>query len=202
MKRWACLLLSLALLFACALAHTVDTDVLLEGLDHHEWPDLNGVDTMYRPANQPWHGETENGTLFVYLDYVDCVNDDMLFMRLTLNLESYEKLVSPHVVFTVGGKEWVMTAEVNIDEYDGTFYEDYMIYFTDDSAELLKAIIKGGGRAQVFIDGEIPYHGVVIIPPEELAGLYDRYVNAGGFRQRFDIYHSMWPMTKRDIQAQ
>lgn len=197
MKRWACLILSLLFLFSCALAHTVDMDILTEGLDHHEWPDLNGVDTMYRPVSQPWEGETENGTLFVYLDYVDSVNDDMLFMRLTLNLETYEKLVSPHVIFTVGDKEWVMTAVVRIDEYDGTFYEDYMIYFTDETDDLIKAIICEGGHATVDIDGEIPYHGILSLPPEELADLYDRYVNAGGFRQRFDIYHSQWPMIKR-----
>lgn len=200
MKRWVCLLFSLMLLFACASAHTVDMDILTEGLDHHEWPDLNGVDTMYRPVSQPWRGENENGSLFVYLDYVDCVNEDVLFMRLTLNLETYEKLVSPHVVFTVGDKEWVMTAEVMINEYDGTFYEDYMIYLTDDSAELIKAVIRADGHATVDIDGEIPYHGVLSLPPAELADLYDRYVNAGGFRQPFEVYAGQWPVTKRDVQ--
>lgn len=194
MKRFLAVLLFLPLLLSSALAHEVNLSVLLEGIEYTEREDLNGIDTMYRPAAQPWRFETENGRLRVYLDYVDAVNDDMLFLRLTMNFSVYEKLVTPHMAFTVDGKTWIATAKVNAEEYDGTYYHDYMLYFTDETDDLLKAIVRAEGLVTVNIDGLEPFHAELELPAEEMADLYDRYVNAGGMRQHFEIYHSMWPL--------
>ena len=48
----------------------------------------------------------------------------------------------------------------------------------------------------VDIDGLEPFHAEMTLPVEEIAELYDRYVNAGGMKQRFEIYHSMWPLVE------
>ena len=194
MKRFLAVLMMVILLLSTASAHEVDLSVLLEGIEYTEREDLNGVDVMYRPATQPWRFETETGRLRVYLDYVDDANDDMLFLRLTMNFAAYEKLVTPHMTFTVDGNTWVATAEVNAEEYDGTYYHDYMLYFTDETDDLLKAIIRAEGMVTVDIDGLEPFHAELELPAEEMADLYDRYVDAGGMRQRFEIYHSIWPL--------
>ena len=202
MKRMLCLLLAVCGLFGGALAHEADMTVLLEGLEHYEWPDLNRSDTMYRPVNQPWTAQTENGKLRMYRDYVDAVNEDVLFLRMTLNLQSDEKLTTPHVEITLGDTVWALTAMVATEEYDGTYYQDYMVYFTDESIDALKAMIRANGQLTIDIDGVAPYHAEISVPPEELADLYDRYVNAGGLRQRFEMYHSEWPLYQRDANGQ
>jgi len=202
MKRTAAALLAAMLLFSCAYAHGVDLPLLLEGLEYTAREDLNGVDTMYRPASQPWRFETDNGRLRVYLDYVDNVTDDVLFLRLTLNFSAWEKLITPHITFTVDGKTWTATAETNVEEYDGTYYHDYMLYFTDETDDLLKAIIRAESAVTVDIDGLEPFHAELTLPAEEMADLYDRYVNAGGMHQHFEIYHSVWPLLESGNQKQ
>lgn len=194
MKRIAAVVMTVSLLLSTALAHGVDMSVLLEGLEVNERLDLNGVDTIYRSASQPWIYETETGKLRVYLDYVDAVNDDMLFLRMTLTFAAYEQLTTPHVTFTVNGEAWIPTMIVHAEEYDGTYYHDYMLCFTDETAPLLKAIIRAGGLATVDVGGLEPFHAEMMLPVEEMADLYDRYVNAGGMKQHFQIYHSVWPL--------
>ena len=194
MKRFAAVMLMLALLLSPAMAHDVDIPTLLEGIEYNERGDINGVDTMYRPVTQPWRYDTETGSLRVYLDYVDAVNDDMLFLRLTMNFATDEKLVTPHMAFTMDGQQWIVTAEVNAEEYDGTYYHDYMLYFTDETDDLLKAIVRAEGLVMVDIDGIAPFHAELTLPVDEIADLYDHYVNAGGMRQSFEMYHSMWPL--------
>ena len=196
MKRITAMLLVLMMLSASALAHDVDMSVLLEGIEYNERADLNGVDTVYRPVTQPWIYRVETGKMRVYLDYLDAVNEDMLFLRLTLTFEAYEQLVTPHVTFTIDGKTWVATAIVHAEEYDGTYYHDYMLCFTDETVPLLRAMMKAGGQVTVDIDGLAPFHAEVTLPAEEMADLYDRYVDAGGMKQRFEIYHSMWPLVE------
>ena len=104
----------------------------------------NGVDTVIRPLDQPFMGETalEDGELIAYLDYIDLPNEGAVFLRLTFSLLTPEMLGADTLRVTVGKTDYVFPVTAEISEYDTIYYEDYAVCLTEASLPMVEAIIR------------------------------------------------------------
>lgn len=200
MKRWLGWLLVLMMLTGTAAAE-VDQQRLLQGLDCTEQLEMNGVDTVLRPNNQPYIGtvEAEGCELIAYVDYVDMPNEGGVFVRLTMALMTPETLGASCMTLAFGGERWRFDVSPVTSEYDSVYYEDYAVCLSDESLPMLKALGRCGEAVTITLEGaEATVMGSVALPKDDMAGLYDRFVDAGGLTQRFDILRERYPVRREE----
>lgn len=194
------LLVLILLMLACtaALAEGFDQAALeqLEGCSVYR--EANQVDTVVRPMSQPYAGQVslEDADLAVFLDFIRLENQEVTLLRLTLSLSSCEYLAAGEMAITVAGKEYAFQVRPQVAEYDLTYYEDYAACLTDESLPMLKAM--AGSRQDTFpirLTGNLTVEGSITLPLDEVAALYDTYVDLGGPSQRLDCCREDWPVT-------
>lgn len=197
MRRW----LALVLLFLmCMPARAEGFDqAALEQLDGFStFREFNQVDTVVRPLSQPYAGQVTlpDGELRAFLDFIHLADADMTFLRLTLSLTSCDYVAAGTMTITVAGKDYAFHIRPQVTEYDLTYYEDYAVCLTDESLPMLKAMARSKQNTfPVELVGNLTVEGSITLPLDEVAALYDTYVDLGGPSQRLDIYREDWPVT-------
>lgn len=194
MKKLIALLLALMLPCA-ALAFDNETLRSTAGCDVIE--DFMTGEIIVCPVNQPYMGEMEDGMLMVWVDYIEKLNPEVTLLRLAVSVMIYDPMWADTVTLTVGGKAYAFAVEADQYEYDGIYTEDYITCLTDASLPFLKAVAQQKQDDPVTVSfscgGEVVLTGQVIIPGEEAAQLYDRFVDLGGKQQELKSLDDMWP---------
>ena len=144
MKRGILLLLTLLLLLPAASLADMDNDLLESTEGMLVYLDNDQINTIIRPEDQPFEGEVDMPYAYVraYVDFVERPNDHATLMRLLVGLESEEPQYASELRVTVGGTTYCFPVETVISEYDMIYFEDYSVYFTDESLPMLKAIAR------------------------------------------------------------
>lgn len=196
MKKLMALLMALALLPCTALAD-FDNAALRETENCIIMMQPGTWDTLICPMNQPYWGEIDDGSLKVSVDYIEKVDLDMTLIRVAVQLEVFENVYADTIAFRVGGKSYAFSVCAEVFEYDGVYQEDHYICLTDASLPFLKAIAqqkKDNPIPLTFIrEGETVLEGRVVIPGEDAAWIYDRYIDLGGKTQDLKAIDEMWP---------
>lgn len=202
MKRFlACLML--LMLFTPALAE-LDLSPLKDDPDWTAFPVPGSVDTFYRAANQPYIGQVDegfDGELVAYVDYITLVDAGVTVPRLMLCTVAWDlPLNAQEVRLTVGKTRYTLAASHTESEYDGVYMEDYASCLVGDGLELLKAIAQQKTDApipvELLCEGHAVFSGLVVIPGEEGAQIYDRYIDMGGKTQNVKALEALWPVEK------
>ena len=159
----------------------------------------NGVDTVIRPLDQPFLGETtlEDGELIAFLDYIDLPNEGAVFLRLTFSLLTPEMLGADTLRVIVGKTDYVFPVTPEISEYDTIYYEDYAVCLTEASLPLVEAIIRlKGAPVGVALEQEDweSVTGEIIFPAEQVQAVLDRYEEIGGLKQELGRFDTVWPV--------
>lgn len=196
-RRVTALLLAL-MLPAAALAE-VDGMSLRRTENCMVFTSANGVDTVIRPLDQPFMGETalEDGELIAYLDYADLPNEGAVFLRLTFSLMTPEMLGADTLRLAVGGTDYVFPVTAEISEYDATYFEDYAVCLTEASLPVVGAIIRLKGApvgVSLEQEGRTPVTGQVVFPAEQVQAVLDRYEEVGGLTQALGRFDTVWPV--------
>lgn len=197
MKHLVWALVFLVLLCPLALADGFDQAALEQTENCEVYKDINSVDTIVRPFTQPYGGEVEldDASLDVFLDYVQMPDEDTTFLRLTLSLTSYEFVGANELTITVGGKDYIFNVFPETYEYDMTYYEDYILCMTDESLPMIKAMARS--REETFpirLAGAAEIIGSITLPLDEVAEIYDTYIDLGGAQQHLDACRDLWPV--------
>lgn len=196
MKKLLTMLLTLALLPLPAVAEFNNAALRqLEDCIIMQHP--GALDVLVCPMNQPFRGEMEDAWLEVSVDFVEKVDLDMTLVRVAVGIEVFDNVYADTISFTVGGKCYAFAVEAEVFEYDAVYQEDYYICLTDASLPFLKAL------AQQKRDDPIPVSfisreetlasGVVVIPGEEAAWIYDTFIDLGGKSQNLKGIDDLWP---------
>ncbi len=200
MKKLLVFLLTL-MLFVPAASAEFDLSPLKSDPNMMSFPQQGTVNTVYRPMNQPFIGQPDepfDGELVAYVDYITLVDEDMTLLRLTVSTVAYESPVNAEQLrLTVGGKHYTFPVSREVSEYDGLYMEDHSVCLTDTSLPLLKAIAQQKKDAPIPVtllcEGETVFSGLVVIPGDEAAKLYDQFVNLGGKKQELKKLDQRWP---------
>lgn len=196
-RRLVCLLVCLAMLCASALAEGFDQERLEQTKDYTTYMDIQQINTIVAPPDQPWMGEAEleDSEVAVYLDFIQMPDEDMTFLRLTLSLTSYEFVAANELTFTVGGKNYVFSVFPEVWEYDLTYFEDYIICMTDESLPMIKAMARSKTDTfAITLAGDTEVHGSITLDLDQVAQIYDTYIDCGGERQNLGLCREMWPV--------
>lgn len=199
MKKILALLMCLLLTTAMAeSAFDVETLRATENMTVFH-PDFS-YDTVVRPVNQPYIGQVDepyDGGLIAYVDYITLVESGVTLLRVTVSIDAYEPVTADQMRLTVGKKTYTFDVDYDQCEYDGLYMEDYTVCLTDASLPMMKAIAQQKTDAPVTVEflslGETAFAGMVIIPGQEAALLYDRYIDLGGKKQELKRYDATWP---------
>ena len=77
--------------------------------------------------------------------------------------------------------------------------EDYAVCLTDTYLPLMKIITQQKKDEPIAVEflslGETVFAGEVIIPGQEAAVLYDRFIDLGGKKQELKRLEATWPCT-------
>lgn len=201
MKRIIALLL--CLLMTAALAESpFDVTELRQTENMNIFTPYGSVDTVVRPMNQPYMGQVDapyDGGIIAYVDYVTLVDADATLLRLVVSIEAYDPVSADQMRITVGKKTYTFDVDYEQSEYDGLYMEDYAVCLTDASLPLLKAIAQQKKDEPIPVEflslGDVAFAGVVIIPGQEAAQLYDRFIDLGGKKQELKRLDATWPCT-------
>ena len=160
------------------------------------------VDTVVRPLNQPYLGQADmpaDGGMIAYVDYITLVDADVTLLRLVVSIEAYDPISADQMRLTVGKKTYTFDVTYEQSEYDGLYMEDYTVCLTEASLPLMKAIAQQKKDTPIPVEflslGELVFSGSVIIPGQEAAQLYDRYIDLGGKKQELKRLDATWPCT-------
>lgn len=200
MKKLLALLLALLLVVPAALAE-FDLSPLKNDPNLAVMPQHGTVNTVYRPTDQPFIGQVDEGfegELIVYVDYIHLVDEEATLLRVMVSTVVYDTpLNAGQMRLTVGGKSYTFPVSREIAEYDGIYMEDYAVCLTDASLPLLKAIAQQKKDAPIpvtlYRGGETVFSGLVVIPGDDAARLYDQFVNLGGKKQELKKLDALWP---------
>ena len=199
MKKLLALLLLLCCLPFGALAE-FDTEELQRTENTYTFTHPGTVNTVTRLLNQPYWGQVDepwDGDLCAYVDYVTMPDYEATLIRLFIGTESFDPIAAEEMRLTVAGKSYTFTVTYEQTEYDGIYMEDYIVCLTDASLPLLKAIAQQKTDEPIPVEflllGEIVFVGQVIIPGEDAALLYDRYIDLGGKMQELKKLDEVWP---------
>jgi len=201
MKMKRILAFVLCLLLTAALAEsTFDVEELRRTENMNIYTPFGSVDTVVRPLNQPYIGQVDapyDGGLIAYVDYITLVDADATLLRLVISIEAFDPITADQMRLTVGKKTYTFDVTYEQSEYDGLYMEDYAVCLTDASLPLMKAIAQQKKDDPIRVEflslGETVFAGVVIIPGQEAAVLYDRYIDLGGKRQELKRLDATWP---------
>lgn len=190
--------LLLVLLLPCAALADFDNAALRETENCIVMTQPGTWDTLICPINQPFRGEMDDGLLKVSVDYVEKADLDMTLIRLAVQIEVFDNVYADAIAITVGGKTYTFSVHAEIFEYDGVYQEDHYICLTDASLPFLKALAqqkKDDPVPVVFIrEGEAVLEGRVIIPGDDAAMIYDRFIDLGGKTQDLKSINDLWPV--------
>lgn len=201
MKRILAVLLCLLMTTAFA-ESPFDVEELRRTENMNVFNPYGSVDTVVRPLNQPYIGQVDapwDGGLIAYVDYITLVDADATLMRLVVSIEAFDPISADQMRLTVGKKTYTFDVTYEQSEYDGLYMEDYTVCLTDVSLPMMKAIAQQKKDAPIPVEflslGETVFAGVVIIPGQEAAVLYDRYIDLGGKKQELKRLDATWPCT-------
>ena len=140
MKRVVSAVLAALLLASVSRAEEAAVDAAaLEAMPGCEvFLDENGVDTVIRPAGQPFAGVAagQDCELYAYLDGVEKPDEGAVFLRLTVALMTPEAVDAREMTLDAGGGSYVFKVTADTGEYDAMYYEDYAVCLTDESLPL------------------------------------------------------------------
>lgn len=200
MKKLLAFLLAVLLFVPAALAE-FDTAPLKSDPNMSIFTLPGTVNTAYRPVNQPFIGQVDEpfeGELVAYVDYITLVDEDVTLLRLMVSTVACDTPINADQLrLTVGGKSYTITVGHEESEYDGLYMEDYAACLTDASLPLLKAIAQQKTDAPIPVEllslGDAVFSGLVVIPGEEAANLYDQFIDLGGKKQELKRMDALWP---------
>ncbi|MBQ8202520.1 MAG: hypothetical protein IJZ74_12220 [Clostridia bacterium] len=196
MKKLIALTIAMLLMLPAA-ALAFDTEELLRTENCTVFENPGTLDTVVRPMNQPFMGEMDDGTLAVFIDYVEKIDLDVTLVRVMVSMMIYEPAQAEEVTFTVGGKAYTFTADCRQSEYDGVYMDDYTFCLTDESLPFLKALAQQKKDDPITVcfssGGEQMMTGRVVIPGDDAAWIYDRYIDLGGKKQSLKELDGIWP---------
>lgn len=207
MKKLLSLLV--CLLLACpALAESAfDTGALQADENLYAFTHPGTLDTVYRLPDQPYFGQVDEafeGGLVAYVDFITLVDHDTTLLRLMIAAEAYAPITAQELRLTAGGKQYTFAVSYEQSEYDGIYMEDYTTCLTDASLPLLKAIAQQKQDDPIPVEllayGEVVFSGEVIIPGEDAAWLYDRFIDLGGKTQDLKRLDALWPCTVEKVR--
>lgn len=196
MKIAMCLLLSLLLTMSCALAE-FDNAALerLENMFIYQEPGT--FDTVVQPMNQPYMGQLDDGDLDVYIDYIRKPALGMTLLRLYVSVTIYDAFQADQMALTVGGKRYTFDVDSDQSEYDGIYMCDYVVCLTAESLPFLKAVAQQKKDDPIPVEflylGDVGMKGDVILPGDDAAMLYDRFIDFGGKNQDLKSLDAEWP---------
>lgn len=199
MKRLIALVLALLLCGSAALAE-FDTASLRDMENTTTFTHPGTVNTVTRLLNQPYLAQVDapsEGELSVFVDFITLPDYEVTLLRLLTGTVTYAPLAANEMRITVGGKRYTFTVNYEQSEYDGIYMEDYAVCLTDTSLPLLKAIAQQKTDKPIQVEylslGEVVFSAQVIIPGQDAALIYDRFVDYGGKKQDLSWYDAMWP---------
>ena len=199
MKRFlTCLMLLFMITPALA---EIDLSPLREDPDWYSFPVPNSVNTVWRAANQPYIGQLDegfDGELVAYVDYLTLVDAEATVPRLMLCTVAWDlPLNAQELRLTVGKNRYTLSATHTESEYDGVYMEDYETCLVGEGLSLLKAIAQQKSDAPIPVEllsgGSVVFSGQVVIPGEEAAQIYDRFIDMGGKKQNLKPLEALWP---------
>ena len=207
MKRFLACLLAMFLAVPAALAE-FDIAALKADPDLMIFTHPGTVNTVYRLPNQPYIGQVDEafeGELVAYVDYLTLADEGVTLLRLMISTVVYDMPINADQLrLTVGGKSYTLTVPHEESEYDGLYMEDYTACLTDASLPLLKAIAQQKTDAPIPVEllslDEVVFSGLVVIPGEEAAGLYDRFIDLGGKKQELKKLDAIWPCKVENVK--
>lgn len=208
MKKLMMLFLCAMLCMSAALAENVFDNAELQRTENtYTFTHPGTVDTVVRLENQPYLGQVDesyDGGLLAYVDYIIMPDYDATLLRLFIAAEAFDPIAADEMRLTVGGKCYTFAVNYEQYEYDGLYMEDYIVCLTDASLPLLKAIAQQKTDAPIPVEflslGETVFAGQVIIPGEDAATLYDRYIDLGGKKQALKQLDEVWPCKVEMVQ--
>lgn len=200
MKKLLAFLMILLLLTPAALAE-FDLAALRADTELYALEIPGSVDVVYRPVNQPYLGQVDegfDGELVAYVDYLALVDEDATVLRLMIASVVYDAaLNADQLRLTVQGKTYTFDVTHEESEYDGVYMEDYTTCLVGDGLAMLKTIAQQKKDDPIHVEllslGETMFSGLVIIPGEEAARLYDRWIDLGGKKQNLKLLEEVWP---------
>ena len=199
MKRLIALVLALLLCGSAALAE-FDTASLRDMENTTTFTHPGTVNTVTRLLNQPYLAQVDvpgEGELSVFVDYITLPDYEVTLLRLLTGTVTYAPLAANEMRITAGGKRYTFTVNYEQSEYDGIYMEDYAVCLTDTSLPLLKAITQQKTDKPIQVEylslGEVVFSAQEIIPGQDAALIYDRFVDYGGKKQDLSWYDAMWP---------
>lgn len=199
MKKLIALVLALLLCGSAALAE-FDTASLRDMENTTTFTHPGTVNTVTRLLNQPYLAQVDapsEGELSVFVDFITLPDYEVTLLRLLTGTVTYAPLAANEMRITAGGKRYTFTVNYEQSEYDGIYMEDYAVCLTDTSLPLLKAIAQQKTDKPIQVEylslGEVVFSAQVIIPGQDAALIYDRFVDYGGKKQDLSWYDAMWP---------
>lgn len=174
-------LLIFVLLLCLPLLATAELDraLLTDGLDCAVYLDVNQIDTVIRPLDQPFFGTVDGeGEMIAFIDYVEIPDRNGTFMRLTLSLVTNEPLNAEEMTIAFGKKSYTFDVWPVTTEYDTVYYEDYCVVFDDKTLPMLKELSKNTKEITYVLTGDGVRQGTLAIPAEQVKELYNRYTKA------------------------
>ena len=199
MKKLLVLLLVL-FLSSPALAE-MDLTPLKTDPDWYAFPQGGTLNTIYRAVNQPYIGQTDDafdGELVAYVDFITLVDRDVTLLRLMASTEMFGlPLGADQLRLTVAGKRYAFSVSREESEYDGLYMEDYTTCLVGEGLTMLKAIAQQKKdhpiAVELLAEGSVVFTGQVIIPGEEAAAIYDRFIDMGGKKQSLKALEEQFP---------
>ncbi|MBE5768539.1 MAG: hypothetical protein E7333_03000 [Clostridiales bacterium] len=197
LKKFLLLLMMLCLFTGVSCAEGFDLETLKADADWMMIPHDNGLDFVYRPVNQPFIGAVDGeGELIVYLDYVEDAQNGMVALRMLVSTALPEELCADTLALDVDGTVYTFDVMAVVSEYDRTYFEDYAVYFSPKSLPMLQQIArrKEDTPLAVTLTGAYVLTGQVILPGQEVADVFDLYVDLGGRQQGLSVYEDLYPV--------
>ncbi len=199
MKKLLALLLIL-FLASTALAE-MDLTPLKTDPDWYAFPQGATLNTVYRAVNQPYIGQVDDafdGDLVAYVDFITLVDRDVTLLRLMASTEMFGlPLGADQLRLTVAGKRYAFSVSREESEYDGLYMEDYTTCLAGEGLTMLKAIAQQKKdhpiAVELLAEGSVVFTGQVIIPGEEAAAIYDRFIDMGGKKQSLKTLEEQFP---------
>ena len=170
----------------------------LSGLEEDEslmiYLDDNGIDTVYRSMNQPFIGETDEGIVCAFLDYVELANEnDLVAIRFTLALTMDDALYADKLTVRLGDRAWTWSVTTRGTEYDANYQEDYSVILVGEGFSFLEALASAGGEPLTFtLLGYRTVTGSVTVDTAEAKAILTRYTELGGMEQDVSAFAEKW----------
>lgn len=201
MKKWLCLLLCCLLLPAAALAESeFDDEALRRMEDFTVYGEPGSPNTVFRPVNQPYQGQVDEpyeGWLVAYVDFVSLPDYGATLPRVMVSIETFEPVGADAMRLTVSGKKYTFAVTGSRSEYDDVYMEDYAVCLSAVSLPMMKAIAQQKKdqpiQVEFLVQEEVVFVGQVVLPGQEVAELYDTFIDLGGKRQDLKRFDEIWP---------